>query len=544
MFILCAFVASLLTTLQVQAVYSRNGPNVMYYWGQNSANGATTQGTLASYCQTGQVDAILLSFLHIFNVGGLPQVNFANACEGTYFPNSQLLFCPAIGSDIKTCQDKGVKIILSLGGAAGSYGFSSDDQGQQFAQTLWDLFGGGSSDTRPFGDAIIDGVDLDIEGGTSTGYVTFVSALRSKFSAIKSDFLVGAAPQCPFPDAILGAVINTANLDYVNVQFYNNYCSALGSSFNFDSWDNWAKTQSPNRNVKVYLTLPGSPTAAGSGYVPMSTLTTLIPSVARYSSYGGVSIWDASQAWNNNGFNSQLYTLVHGNIPAPPALTSSSMSNPSTSSSLTSLSTLSSSVPHSTSSSPVPSQSTAPSTPGSCNTGQPCSTLGQYVCTSNGAYAVCDHNIWVTIPCPSGTVCIPTMDGSSIYCGYGTASNTCPSSAFGVSRLAMKGIPAPYDMPKIDTQLAVTSFKQNKFDAVVNARRTTLAPFNQTMLIELTAPRNVRFRQCDLGKVQQRGQRVSIRVNSKHEQNMALVVKLKGSVSSGVFIAPSSFNFN
>lgn len=73
--------------------------------------------------------------------------------------------------DIKTCQSKGVKIILSLGGAAGSYGFTSDAQGQTFAQTIWDMFGGGSSTYRPFGDSVIDGVDLDIEGGPSTGYI-------------------------------------------------------------------------------------------------------------------------------------------------------------------------------------------------------------------------------------------------------------------------------------------------------------------------------------------------------------------------------------
>jgi chitinase len=32
------------------------------------------------------------------------------------------------------------------------------------------MFGGGSSTYRPFGDSVIDGVDLDIEGGPSTGY--------------------------------------------------------------------------------------------------------------------------------------------------------------------------------------------------------------------------------------------------------------------------------------------------------------------------------------------------------------------------------------
>lgn len=62
-------------------------------------------------------------------------------------------------------------MLLSLGGASGAYGFKSDDEGKTFAKTLWDLFGGGDSKTRPFGDSIVDGFDLDIEGGGSTGYV-------------------------------------------------------------------------------------------------------------------------------------------------------------------------------------------------------------------------------------------------------------------------------------------------------------------------------------------------------------------------------------
>lgn len=60
---------------------------------------------------------------------------------------------------------------MSLGGANGVYGFANDADAESFADTLWNIFGAGESDTRPFGDAIIDGFDLDIEGGGSTGYV-------------------------------------------------------------------------------------------------------------------------------------------------------------------------------------------------------------------------------------------------------------------------------------------------------------------------------------------------------------------------------------
>lgn len=46
---------------------------------------------------------------------------------------------------------------LSLGGAGGSVGFQSDAQAQALADTIWNLFLGGSSSTRPFGDAVLDG---------------------------------------------------------------------------------------------------------------------------------------------------------------------------------------------------------------------------------------------------------------------------------------------------------------------------------------------------------------------------------------------------
>lgn len=62
-----------------------------------------------------------------------------------------------MGTDIKACQAKGKIVTISMGGAGGSVGFSSDSQGQAFADTVWNTFLGGSSSTRPFGDAVLDG---------------------------------------------------------------------------------------------------------------------------------------------------------------------------------------------------------------------------------------------------------------------------------------------------------------------------------------------------------------------------------------------------
>lgn len=64
-------------------------------------------------------------------------------------------------------------------------------------------------------------------------------------------------------------------------------------------WDNWAKTQSPNKNVKVYIGAPAGPQAANPGYyVDVNTLGNIaVQTRNKYSSFGGIMLWDASQAY-------------------------------------------------------------------------------------------------------------------------------------------------------------------------------------------------------------------------------------------------------
>ncbi|CAN6657746.1 endochitinase [Trichomonascus vanleenenianus] len=298
--------------------------NVAVYWGQNSAGGETTQQRLSYYCEAQQADIILLSFLDVFNAtGNLPEINFASACGWPYFPDSELLQCTTIAADIKTCQDKGKKVLLSLGGGSGSYGFTSDAQAVEFADELWNLFGGGESDTRPFGDSVVDGFDLDIEGGGSIGYTSLVDELRVKYATDNSKtYYVSAAPQCPIPDAYLGDVIQNAELDFVFVQFYNNPCGVshyetnnFVEPLNFDGWNTVISGSSKSKNAKIYLGVPASATAANAGsYVPASEVISIATALQQqYSSFGGVMMWDASQAWANDDFAG---VVKHGIDPA------------------------------------------------------------------------------------------------------------------------------------------------------------------------------------------------------------------------------------
>lgn len=93
-------------------------------------------------------------------------------------------------TDIRYCQSHGRKILLSLGGATGTYGLSSEDQGKKLAEDLWDMFGGGTSKTRPFGNVSVDGFDLDIEAGSAKGYSAFIERIRELYSKKTSSAVV------------------------------------------------------------------------------------------------------------------------------------------------------------------------------------------------------------------------------------------------------------------------------------------------------------------------------------------------------------------
>lgn len=67
--------------------------------------------------------------------------------------------------------------------------------------------------------------------------------------------------------------------------------------------DYWARNVSPNANVKVFVGAPASSTAAGSGYVNISTLSDIAVAMRHsFPSFGGVMLWDASQAYGRLDF--------------------------------------------------------------------------------------------------------------------------------------------------------------------------------------------------------------------------------------------------
>ena len=235
-----------------QTVFAGFNPNsqsnLAVYWGQNSAGGASTQARLSTYCNNTAFNIIPLAFLNI--IKNPTTVNFASASDRcTVFVGTTLLSCPEIEEDIKTCQAAGKTILLSIGGATYTEGgFTSINEAQTWASTIWAMFGppqSGSSVNRPFGSAVVDGFDFDFES-TTQNMAPFANGLRSLMDADGSKkFYLSAAPQCVYPDQadrdmLIGA--NATFFDFLMIQYYNNGCGASSYipgaanqwNFNFD----------------------------------------------------------------------------------------------------------------------------------------------------------------------------------------------------------------------------------------------------------------------------------------------------------------------
>lgn len=184
--------------------------------------------------------------------------------------------------------------MLSIGGGDFSkYSLSSADDARSVADYIWDHFLGGNSNSRPFGDAIFDGVDFDIEGG-EPHYAALATRLNDHYKSSGKKYYLSAAPQCPFKiNNILKGALSTGLFDYVWIQFYNNpqceFTSNNPSNFQ-NSWNEWINSIPA---TKFFVGLPASDTAATNGFVPQQILINqLLPIVVKSPKYGGVMLWD------------------------------------------------------------------------------------------------------------------------------------------------------------------------------------------------------------------------------------------------------------
>ncbi|KAJ6586072.1 glycoside hydrolase superfamily [Mycena capillaripes] len=224
-----AFSALVLCAVAAFAYDPSRSDNLVVYWGQNSygathgSDTANWQKTIENYCQDTCIDVIPIAFVDSFS-GGVPDLNLGNASlfpHGTCDDNGVTGTCASLAAGIQACQAMGKIVTLSLGGGGTTTArFASTTDATNFATTIWNRFLGGSGAHRPFGAAVLDGVDLDIESGTNLGYAAFATQIRSLWSGASKPYYLSAAPQCPFPDEWVGNALDTVWFDSIYIQFY------------------------------------------------------------------------------------------------------------------------------------------------------------------------------------------------------------------------------------------------------------------------------------------------------------------------------------
>ncbi|KAI4157865.1 MAG: hypothetical protein L6R39_000594 [Caloplaca ligustica] len=331
-----AAAVSVTATTQNAKFDPKGNTNMAVYWGQGP-----DQPRLAHFCADASIDIIPIAFLNIFPDqvnGGYPGTNFGNQCGPETFENKDgttsplLSNCPFIGPDIKTCQAMGKKILLSLGGAIpNNQSVKNDDSARSFAKFLWNAFGPVDATydgPRPFGDAVVDGFDFDIESAISDndastqyrGYGTMIDTLRIYFAAdVRKQYYISGSPQCVIPDAHLAHPIETSWFDFLFIQFYNTpHCSARAyfdanygkqgdepSHISFDAWVGFIRTMAMNKDVKLYLGLPAAPSTQLAYdikmYIAPDDVINLIELFqCRYpQEFGGIMVYEATYSEQN-----------------------------------------------------------------------------------------------------------------------------------------------------------------------------------------------------------------------------------------------------
>jgi chitinase len=161
-------------------------PAVNVYWGQK---GASTD-RLRTYCDDSSFEYVTIGFINQSpqqDASNLkyPGSDFAVHSMGEKYRDSKgvesklLSHCGQISADVRYCQKKGKKVLLSIGGEfsqSSNYTVSSPPEGEYFANFLWNAFGPYNpawKGARPFDDNyaadvgdehfVFDGFDFDIE---------------------------------------------------------------------------------------------------------------------------------------------------------------------------------------------------------------------------------------------------------------------------------------------------------------------------------------------------------------------------------------------
>ena len=163
------------------------------------------------------------------------------------------------------------------------------------AKYLWDNFLGGQSDSRPLGDAVLDGIDFDIGTEISGNWAELAKTLDGyRDLQRKKRYYFSASPHCAFPNATTQHGLETGLFDYVWVQFFNDESCEYSGGINSvkASWSQWASSVG---SAKVFVGVPSSLPSEmaftnGSYFPPDVLFSQVLPFAKLSSNYGGLMI--------------------------------------------------------------------------------------------------------------------------------------------------------------------------------------------------------------------------------------------------------------
>jgi len=274
---------ALLSCLATTAVGKRTG-ELSVFWGRNK-----DEGTLREACDTGLYNTVAISFYSV-----LGHDRYGVELSGHKLDD--------VGADITHCQSKGVLVLLSIGGGGGSgndESLPSTASASDVADHLWNahLGGGRNGVLRPFGDAVVDGVDFYVDQGAPEYYEELARRLDGyniNAAGNRKRVRLTATPRCMFPDRSLEPALQTGLFERIHVRFYGDD----GCSYKNGVVDRWEKWTARYPGSQVYLGLAAAESGVPEGARPPVEVYLkylyylLLPKVQKAPNYGGVMVWD------------------------------------------------------------------------------------------------------------------------------------------------------------------------------------------------------------------------------------------------------------